>query len=62
MRQTFLRENGKKKVKIERDAYGTVLLVTRNGYQWSGAIFDNGDDEVLDMIIDVIDDYKKANS
>ena len=24
------------RVKIETDNYGTVLLITRNGYQWSG--------------------------
>ena len=55
--KTIEKTNGKKGVKLEL-AYGTLTLLTmRNGYQWSGC---GVDDELMEMIVDVIDEYQST--
>jgi len=51
---TILNLNGKKGVKIEDDKYGTELLTSRNGWQWTGQVVNV---ELLEMIRDAINEY-----
>lgn len=55
----IVKGNGDKKVRIHDDGYGLELLTMRNGWQWSGA---GVDDEILDLIVDAINDYKKSRA
>lgn len=48
-------KDGKRKVKIQNDGYDLQLLTMRNGFQWTGQPVD---DELLDMIIECINQYK----
>jgi len=48
---------GKKKVKIQRDKYGEELHVMTNGFQWTGMGIDS---DILEMIIECIEEYKKT--
>jgi len=47
----------KKKVMIRDDGYGLELLTMINGFQWTGQPID---DEVLEMIEETIDAYRKG--
>ena len=46
---------GRKKVKLECDGYGMYLFTMRNGSHWNGMAVD---DELLDMILEVVNEYK----
>lgn len=51
---TILKENGKKKVKIEDTDYGVELTIMRNGCHWSGQEVNI---ELLEMTRDAINEY-----
>ena len=49
---------GKVRVKIQHDKYGTDLLTTRNGYQWSGFPIDR---EMAKQIIMAMSEYLNSD-
>jgi hypothetical protein len=49
-------EDGKLKVKIREDGYGTELLVMKNGYQWSGC---GVNARLLEMIKQAITEFQE---
>ena len=48
-------EDGKLKVKIREDEWGTELLVMKNGYQWSGC---GVNARLLEMIKQAITEFQ----
>lgn len=46
-----------KGVEIKRDDYDVTLMVTYNGYQWTGVKLD---DDTLDMVIEALTEYKNG--
>ena len=50
--------NDKRRVSIKNDGYGLQLSIMRNGWQATGC---GVDDEILQMLTDVIKEYREYN-
>lgn len=48
--------NKNKKVEINDDGYGVSLLVSRNGYQYSGCGIDA---DLIELILEALNEYKE---
>lgn len=59
MQKLFVKQIGKKRVEVQRDNYGINISFTKNG--WQSTVVQVPED-MLDMIIDVIDEFKKSES
>lgn len=59
MEKLFARQNGKKRVEIQRNSFGINLSFMKNGRQSTVA---QVTDDMIDMLVDVIDDFKKKDT
>lgn len=59
MVKKFNRQKGKKRIQVYRDEYGIQISFMRNG--WQSTVVEV-DDELMNMLIDAIDDFKKSEA
>jgi len=59
MEKLYTKQNGKKKIEIQRDDYGINISFMKNG--WQSTVVEIEDD-MIDMLVDVINDFKKSES
>ena len=57
--KTIHKKNGKKKIEMQRDDYGINISFMKNGWQSTVVQIE---DDMIDMLIDVINDFKKSES